>query len=320
MSSDPRLISILQQAGLGLQEYTLQADLKERTWFRLGGRADVLIHTSDMSKVAHLLQLATHAGVETFTLGDGSNLVVSDAGIAGFVIDSKLLCQNPLPVLHDGANNEVLLETGAGILMEDLIGFTLDNQLEGLAHFYGLPGTLGGALFMNASCYLGDISAHFERADLLQKDGSKASVAYIASQWSYKRSPFQQEQGLITGACLRLHKSNLSSQELWQLARGYKDDRQSKGHFSAPSAGSTFKNDRSFGKPSGQLIDECGLKGLRCGDAMVALFHGNFVINVESASASDVAQLITQIISQVKTKTGFVLEPEVLFVGRGYSQ
>ncbi|NIZ40295.1 UDP-N-acetylmuramate dehydrogenase [Entomospira entomophila] len=314
-----RLRAIIQEANLDSSEYQWNAPLQDHTWFKIGGSADLFIQTPSLEKVHAIIRGAKQYAIPIFFLGDGSNLVISDDGVEGIVLDTKPIRENP-PIQIISYHEDVYqVAVSAGVLMEDLILFSIEHQLEGLLHFYGLPGTLGGALYMNARCYDGEISSHFLQATII-KNGDIHTHPYKASEWAYKISPFQKNGILIVNALLTIKRSQLSSDALLQRAQSYKHDRETKGHFRYPCAGSTFKNNRTFGMPSGQIIDQCGLKGLQYGGASISDFHANIVINHNHASASDVHQLVQTIQTEVYRQTSFQLEPEILFIGRGYPQ
>jgi UDP-N-acetylmuramate dehydrogenase len=315
--SSPPLVAILHQAGLSQLEYTLEAPLLERSWFKVGGAAQVLVHTAQLDKVQSLIQLAHLHQIDLFFLGDASNLVISDQGIAGIVIDTQALAVEQKPsIYHEG--NQTFVVASAGMLMEQLVLWCINQQLIGLEHFYGLPGTLGGALYMNARCYEGEIADVVTSISVLDSTGAQQLLPMVSSEWDYKLSPLQGKPYLAYGATLRLSPSPKSVDELRAKAFSYKEDRTQKGHFAHPCAGSTFKNNRTFGKPSGQIIDECQLKGLQVGGACISPFHANIIINHGSASALDIYQLVQLTQQKVTLQTGFTLEPEVLFVGRNF--
>ena len=197
--------------------------------------------------------------------------------------------------------------------MADLSAFCADHALKGFAPFAGLPGTAGGACFMNARCYGSEV------ADLLQNtkyfDFSTLSIKeYIFSpaDWAYKVSPFQQNGGIILQSTFKVctgKKADIIEESCKNI-----EDRKQKGHFSYPSAGSVFKNNRNFGMPSGKIIEEAGLKGTSIGAAQIAPWHGNFIINNGGASASQIKELVDFTKAKVEEKTGFQLECEVIFV------
>ena len=134
-----------------------------------------------------------------------------------------------------------------------------------------------------------------------------------ANDFGYKRSPFQGKDNLILNACFKIKAGNKN--EIQNQIEKNRKDRETKGHYRFPCAGSAFKNNRDFGKPTGQIIDEHGLRGFQIGGAQVAPYHGNFVINTGGAAASDIRALMDEVAERVKRATGFVLEPEVLFIG-----
>ena len=136
-------------------------------------------------------------------------------------------------------------------------------------------------------------------------------------EWAYKKSPFQSFRSLILSVVFRVEAVGMSGDNERAIRlenEGFREDRRNKGHFRAPSAGSVFKNDRRFGKPSGQLIDEAGLKGLVVGGAQIAPWHGNFIINTGSATAGDIKALVERARTAVMERTGFTLETEIIFV------
>ena len=166
---------------------------------------------------------------------------------------------------------------------------------------------------MNARCYDGEISQIFLWADAVDETGNLIRLPYREEEWSYKRSPFQDRNLVLLRAAFRLTPGD--PDDLVRIMADHRADREKKGHFRRPCAGSVFKNDRRFGRPSGRIIDECGLKGLRVGDAAVAPWHGNIIINDGNARAGDIRALMERVRREVRDRTGFDLEPEVLLAG-----
>lgn len=313
------LNTILNRSDFLANEYTYDASLNNYCWFKVGGNADVLIHTKSLPKVQKLLYLAHQAEIPCFILGDGSNIVISDHGIEGFVIDTKYLANEKNITITSHSDNVQHIHVPAGLLMEKIVLFSIKHQLEGLTNFYGLPGTLGGALFMNARCYDKEIADFIVEVTALNHHGERIRIPYQPKEWQYKVSPFQKLNLLIIQAILKLSPSIHSAKDLLILANQFKQDRVNKGHFSYPCAGSTFKNNRHFGKPSGKIIDECQLKTLSYGGAALSEHHANIIVNKGNATASDIYTLVHIIQERVFTQTGFKLEPEILFIGRGYT-
>ncbi len=304
---------LLENLGFQADEMQLDAPLKDLTWFRVGGNADLLLTPHSPALLPALFVYCHTHHIPLTVLGDGSNVVISDEGIEGIVLRtiSCLALSTPLQPTTDHR-----VHVPAGILMEDLTLTLAELGLGGLEMLYGLPGTLGGALFMNAQCYNRCLADVFLQAEVLMPDGAVHTITKQKADWGYKRSPFQHTGTLIINAWLQLLPAD--SLTLKTIALAHKQDRADKGHFRYPCAGSVFKNDRSIGKPSGQILESCGLKEFTIGGAQIAPFHANIIINRDSATASDIFALTQHAQNVVKTQLGYLLEPEVLFLGRNF--
>lgn len=283
-----------------------------KTTFRIGGNAAVYAEPEDFMQLVKILQFVRSEKICFFILGGASNVVFCDDVYEGVVI--SLLKFNEISVLPL-SEDEVLVSCGAGATMAQLVNFCNKNGLEGLERFAGLPGTVGGALFMNARCFDQSISDCFYSARFFNLDDfTTGELNFIQEQWDYKVSPFQNSMKIILGTMFRLRKSEKSEEELVAFCRTFIEERKTKGHFKYPSAGSVFKNNRNFGSPSGRIIDECGLKGLREGNAQIAPFHGNFIINLGGATQKDVKKLVETIVNKVRQLKGVLLETEIIFI------
>ena len=296
-------------------------ELAPRTTFKVGGRAQILMEPASVESFLLVLESLKSLGLPHLVLGGCSNVVVPDEGIDYPILSTLGL--NTISVSSDGR----LLRCGAGCSWKQVIDFCLEHHLGGLESFSGLPGSLGGATFMNARCYdtsVSDVLEQVEYGQLTQDESGKWSASLQtykmnSADWDYKVSPFQKELADCSVLAVTLKVRLLDEaevQEMEKKAQSFVADRQQKGHFSYPSAGSVFKNNREYGKPSGKIIDEAGLRGLELGGAQVAPWHGNFIINRGNASASDIQQLVQQVQSEVQEKTGFFLEPEIIFLSR----
>jgi UDP-N-acetylmuramate dehydrogenase len=212
----------------------------------------------------------------------------------------------------------------AGCSVDNICLEFLARGLGGLENFFGMPGSLGGALYMNARCYEQDIAPSVREILALSPQGNLSILPPDpsgprgpAGQWAYKVSPFQ-PSGLYAGWTIvsaRLAAQPSDGARLASIMRSRHLDRIAKGHYAYPSAGSMFKNNRNFGVPSGVLIDRLGLKGFRIGDAAISKHHANIFVNLGAAKAADMRSLIELVQEKVLASSGFLLEPEVLQVG-----
>jgi len=291
--------------------------MKDHTTFKVGGPVDCWISPDGegfLSFCTCLFNRAKEKGIPVFVLGGGANIVVSDNGIRGVVLDMGAwngesvwsLCTN---------EDEIVFKSGT--IIDEAADAACAAGLSGLEFLAGMPGTIGGAVWMNARCYSSEIADVLSWVEIITYEQNEYLIKrFEAGQgagFGYKQSPFQQMDCLILSAAFKLKKGD-KEKMLLQMDNN-REDRHEKGHYSFPCAGSAFKNNRNFGKPSGQIIDELGLKGLQKGGAQIANFHGNIVINTGNATASDIRSLMDETAARVKAATGFQLEPEILFVG-----
>ncbi len=300
--------------------------LSLHTTFKVGGRADFFAAPDTIEDFIQFSVFLVQNNIRFFVLGGGSNLVFSDEGFRGVILSTEKL--NAIEImdetgnafspddLHGNDENEgktFYLRCGAGVKMADLSAFCADHALKGFAPFAGLPGTAGGACFMNARCYGSEVADVLKSA--LYFDFETLSVKeYVFSpdDWAYKVSPFQQNGGIILQSTFKVcadKKANIMEESCKNI-----EDRKQKGHFSYPSAGSVFKNNRNFGMPSGKIIEDAGLKGTAIGGAQIAPWHGNFIINNGNATATQIKELVNLTKAKIEEKTGFQLECEVIFV------
>jgi UDP-N-acetylmuramate dehydrogenase len=283
--------------------------LRDHTTFRVGGPADCWIRVKEENFPSFCSSLFFHTretGISVFILGGGANIVVSDKGIRGIVLDTTD---------WKGATlSEEGLIIKSGTTMDSAAERAADFELGGLEFLAGMPGTIGGAVYMNARCFGSEISDALVWTEILDfAEPAAKRVAAKKEDFGYKHSPFQEKDNLILRACFKLSPGKKES--IINKMNENRKERQDKGHYLFPCAGSAFKNNRDFGKPSGIIIDELGLKGFSIGGAQIAPFHGNFIINTGNASAKDIRALINEVSAKVKAKTGFILEPEILFAG-----
>lgn len=287
-------------------EYRENEPMAAHTTFRIGGPARIVFYPQSPQQVSEIVRLCRGAGLDLVTVGRGSNLLVGDRGIDG-------------PVMLFGSNmaairlaDETTVCAEAGAKLSDLCRFAQQNALSGLEFAYGIPGSCGGAAFMNAGAYGGEMRDVLVRCDHVAPDGTPGFLEGGALALSYRKSAYTDNGCVITAIYCRLQKGDPSAirakmEEL--MAR-----RRAKQPLEYPSAGSTFK--RPQGNYASALIEQCGLKGFSVGGAQVSEKHAGFVINRSgSASCADVLELCRRVQQTVQEKTGYRLDLEVRTVG-----
>jgi len=284
--------------------------MSAHTTYRVGGPADFYVRPERVDDVVLLIRTAREAAIPVFVLGGGANILVSDRGIRGIVLDSGGFRAQHFETQSDGST---LFRVGAGLPVSDASAAAAEQGLAGMAFIYSMPGSVGGAVWMNARCYGACIADILAYVDLVDEAGEFQHYIPREADFAYKVSPFQGRRTVIVEAGFRLTPG--STDELWQQMREVQHDRDMKGHFAAPSAGSVFKNNRDFGAPSGQIIDGLGLRGFQIGGARVSDLHANIVQNTGTATAADIKAVIDHIREEVRRARGFLLDPEIVLVG-----
>ena len=284
--------------------------MNRHTSFRIGGPADLYITPYSAEQAAQVFELLSKENIPTFVLGAGANILVSDLGIRAAVIDMSGLQGCTVSRTDRGGTLEAL----AGTPMSDASALALEHGLSGLEFIYSMPGSVGGSVWMNARCYGRSLSEVLLRVRYVEPSGRVVTMDVDPQQFSYKRSPFQNSRCLILGATFALEPGD--PQGMSERMESIKQDREQKGHFLYPCAGSIFKNNRDFGDPTGRLIDSLGLKGRCIGRACVSELHGNIIVNTGAASAQEVFQLIRLLETEVRRAYGFQLEREILLIGQ----
>ena len=279
-------------------------NMSRHTSFKIGGAADVYLCPQSADELKTVLSVARAENIPLTIIGNGSNLLVSDDGIKGAVI-STIKC-NKIKMLDE---NTIYADAGASLTAVCLAA--KDAGLTGLEFAYGIPGSIGGALFMNAGAYGGEMKDITESAESITLDGELISRKAEDMKLGYRQSIYRENGEIITGVTLRLKKGD--KKEILDRMNELMNKRKTSQPLNYPSAGSTFK--RPVGGFAAALIDECGLKGTNVGGAEVSKKHAGFIINKGNATASDVLVLIEKIKETVFSKKKIMLEPEVIFIG-----
>ncbi|MGN1432673.1 MAG: UDP-N-acetylmuramate dehydrogenase [Ruminococcus sp.] len=278
--------------------------MSKHTSFKIGGNADAYIKVNNLSKLSTILKECQDSDVDYLILGNGSNLLVSDEGIRGAVIrlDGDF---RKITLLDD-----TTIFCGAGATLAYLCKFALNCGLSGLEFAWGIPGTVGGAVFMNAGAYDGEMKDVVHSVSHISPIGEIGRTEKDSLNFGYRTSVYRNNNMIITGVTLKLKKGN--SDEIRAKMDDYMSRRSTKQPLEYPSAGSVFK--RPEGNFAGALIEQCGLKGKLCGGAQVSEKHAGFIINRSNATAKDVRDLISQIQKTVSDKTGYNLECELIIL------
>ena len=286
------------------EQFLFDAPMSEYTTFKIGGKADVLIFPSNLEEVVKVLKLIDENKIPCTLLGNGSNVLVLDNGIRGAVIKFK---DEFATIRCEGTK----IIAGAGAKLKDISNFAADNALTGMEFAVGIPGSIGGAVFMNAGAYGGEMKNIISLVRGVSKNGEIKEFRSNELNLGYRHSVFQTNNYAICEIELQLE--NGETEEIKNKMKEFTEKRESKQPLDYPSAGSTFK--RPEGYFAGTLIDKTGLKGFRVGDAMVSTKHAGFVVNAGHATAADVLNLIAEVKRRVYEAHGVTLTPEVRIIG-----
>ena len=278
--------------------------LKNYTNFGIGGCADVLIEVEEEYQLVNLLKFNKENNIESTILGNGTNILVTDKGIRGCVI---IISKNYDRISLDGN----LLKVSAGCLLSKASKFSFKNSLTGMEKVSGIPGSVGGAVAMNAGAYGTEMKDIIKSVRLISKDGEILEYDNKDMDFSYRHSRVFDEDFIVSEAIFELKKDD--QEKIYEKFDDFTNRRVSKQPLDKKSAGSTFK--RPVGSYASKLIDECGLRGYKRGDCQVSEKHCGFLINNGNASYEEMINFIEEVASIVFEKTGFKLEREVKIIG-----
>lgn len=288
----------------GTEQVLIREPMKNHTTFRIGGPAACFVRPQDAGQVERILHICRENEVPWFILGNGSNLLVSDRGFDGVIIQ---IYRNMSRIQVSGHHMTVQ----AGALLSAVAKQALREGLSGLEFASGIPGTVGGAVVMNAGAYGGEMKDVVESVTVLDEEGAVRKLAREELQMGYRTSLVKKKGYTVLEAVLKLNDGDPAA--ISARMEELKEQRVSKQPLEYPSAGSTFK--RPEGYFAGKLIMDSGLRGFRVGGAQISEKHCGFVINTGDATAEDVVRLIRQVQDIVYEKFHVKLEPEVRFLG-----
>lgn len=281
----------------------VDAEMKNYVHFRVGGPADILLIPENKDQVVKTIELCKNNNIPYFVVGNGSNLLVRDGGIKGVVIKFN-------EVKNITVQGEVI-EAECGAMLKDVSNEALNNSLTGFEFACGIPGTIGGAVFMNAGAYDGEIAHVIESAEVIDNNGEIKVLSKDELELGYRSSIVMKKNYIVLSARFKLKHGEV--RKIKEIVEDLTNKRESKQPLEYPSAGSTFK--RPVGYYAGKLIQDAGLKGYVIGGAAVSEKHSGFVINKSNATAKDILDLIAHIQNEVKDKFDVELHPEVRIIG-----
>ena len=285
--------------------YNIDEPMSKHTSFKTGGNAEIFIDISDEKTLSKVLKICSETETDIFVLGKGSNLLVSDNGIRNKVVLHLTTDFSDMKII-----DETSIEVQSGASLASLCKFALANSLTGLEFAYGIPGSVGGAAYMNAGAYGGEMKDVVSRINHIDKKGNVGSFSGDELDFSYRHSAYSDSDLVITSVVFKLQKGDKNEIEskMTELM-GRRVDKQP---LEYPSAGSVFK--RPEGYFAGALIEQSDLKGKRIGGAMVSEKHAGFIINYDNATTTDVVDLIKYCQKTVFDKFGVELHTEIKFV------
>jgi UDP-N-acetylmuramate dehydrogenase len=289
---------------VGQENVKLDEPMKKHISFRVGGPADILVKPTSETQLSDIMVLIKKEKVPYLIIGNGSNLLVKDGGIRGVVIEISNNFNN-----FDIKGTNVKIESGA---LLSVVGKAVSREeLKGFEFAAGIPGTLGGAIAMNAGAYGGEMKDIVKSVKLMDTDGNIFEFTNEQMEFEYRKSILSRTDYIVLSVEIELQKGNYD--EIKATMKDFTQRRVSKQPLSLPSAGSTFK--RPKGHFAGQLIEECGLRGLTLRGAQVSEKHCGFVVNLGNTTAKDLLELMYVVKSTVNAKFGIMLEEEVRILG-----
>lgn len=285
-------------------KYKINEPMCEHTSFKIGGPADFFVTVKSETELQNTIVKLCELSIPFFVVGKGSNLLVSDKGIDGVVIS--------LSIMDDITVEDNIISAGAGASLAAVCVVAVNNSLSGLEFAYGIPASVGGALYMNAGAYGGEMKDVVLKARYVTHKGEVGEINAEDMALGYRKSIFKQSNKIITRVYFKLN--NGVEAEIRARMDDFMCRRKTKQPLEYPSAGSTFK--RPEGYFAGALIEQNNLKGVSIGGAMVSEKHAGFVINYKNATCEDVKKLMEHIRETVLKAESVELQPEVIFVGR----
>lgn len=280
--------------------------MSKHTSFKIGGNADILVKIEDVEDIKTVLEFSNKEHIPTYVIGNGSNILVKDNGIRGIVL---MICMDTYKI--DKQDKKVVVTAGAGVKLGGLAQELLKQEITGFEFASGIPGTMGGAIRMNAGAHGKEMKDIVATTTYIDERGNVNTVSNKEQEFSYRSSVFSKNKWIIINTVLEFEYGN--KQEIQAKMQEYARYRKEKQPITYPSAGSTFKRGEDF--ITAKLIDECGLKGYSIGGAKISEIHAGFIINTGNATAEDVLKLVEYTKEKVYEKFNKTIELEIEVIG-----
>ena len=300
------IILKLEDLGISREKIKIDEDMSKHTSFKIGGPADIFIKATELNDVKNTIKVATTNNIPLYVLGNGSNILVKDKGIRGIILKIELKEFN-----IEYKNEDVFVKVGSGVQLGFLAHKLLNEIIEGFEEFAGIPGTIGGAVRMNAGAHGKEMKDIVLETKYIDLNGNIKTITNAEHQFEYRNSLFSKEKYIILETTLKLKKG--IKENIESKMKEYTTYRKEKQPIEFPSAGSTFKRGEDF--ITAQLIDECGLKGYKIGGAEVSNKHAGFIINTGNATADDVIKLTEYVKQKVYDKFKKKINLEIEIIG-----
>ena len=308
--TNPQIYDLLTEK-IAKENILIDEPMKNHTSFKIGGNADFFVKVNNEDEVKFVLDLCNKNNIPLTVVGNGSNLLVSDNGIRGIVLKVNI----DKVIIEKNDNKNIIVTVGCGVPLAKLAYQFLNESLSGFEFASGIPGTIGGAVRMNAGAYGSEFKDIVVETKCMDYDGNIVVLNNEQQKFEYRKSIFKDEKYIILETKLQLKEVEDNS-VIKEKMDEYKKSRLEKQPIEFPSAGSTFKRGNDF--TTAKLIDECGLKGYSVGGAKVSEKHAGFVINTGNATSKDVLELIQIIKDEVLKKFGKEIELEVETIGENH--
>lgn len=308
--TNPQIYDLLTEK-IAKENILIDEPMKNHTSFKIGGNADFFVKVNNEDEVKFVLDLCNKNNIPLTVVGNGSNLLVSDNGIRGIVLKVNI----DKVIIEKNDNKNIIATVGCGVPLAKLAYQFLNESLSGFEFASGIPGTIGGAVRMNAGAYGSEFKDIVVETKCMDYDGNIVVLNNEQQKFEYRKSIFKDEKYIILETKLQLKEVENNS-VIKEKMDEYKKSRLEKQPIEFPSAGSTFKRGNDF--ITAKLIDECGLKGYSVGGAKVSEKHAGFVINTGNATSKDVLELIQIIKEEVLKKFGKEIELEVETIGENH--